>query len=208
MSSENENKIVVATNNKGKLKEIKNDFDPFDCVLISQDDLKIESIPETGDSFKSNALQKADHLASFTNYPIIADDSGLVVDALNGEPGIYSARYAGDESNDDDNIDLLLQRMMHEKNRKAYFHCSLIYLDPNDTSNPILIETQWHGTICSEKSGDEGFGYDPIFFIPKLDKTSAELSVYEKNKYSHRGQAMKLMIERLTEDNLISLKEN
>ena len=208
MSSENENKIVVATNNKGKLKEIRNDFDPFDCVLISQDDLKIESIPETGDSFKSNALQKADHLASFTNYPIIADDSGLVVDALNGEPGIYSARYAGDESNDDDNIDLLLQRMMHEKNRKAYFHCSLIYLDPNDTSNPILIETQCHGIICNEKSGDGGFGYDPIFFIPKLDKTSAELSVYEKNKYSHRGQAMKLLIERLTEDNLISLKEN
>ena len=208
MSSENENKIVVATNNKGKLKEIRNDFDPFDCVLISQDDLKIESIPETGDSFKSNALQKADHLASFTNYPIIADDSGLVVDALNGEPGIYSARYAGDESNDDDNIDLLLQRMMHEKNRKAYFHCSLIYLDPNDTSNPILIETQWHGIICSEKSGDKGFGYDPIFFIPELDKTSAELSVHEKNKYSHRGQAMKLLIERLTEDNLISLKEN
>ena len=208
MSSENENKIVVATNNKGKLKEIRNDFDPFDCVLISQDDLKIESIPETGDSFKSNALQKADHLASFTNYPIIADDSGLVVDALNGEPGIYSARYAGDESNDDDNIDLLLQRMMHEKNRKAYFHCSLIYLDPNDTSNPILIETQWHGIICNEKSGDGGFGYDPIFFIPKLDKTSAELSVYEKNIYSHRGQAMKLLIERLTEDNLISLKEN
>ena len=208
MSSENKNKIVVATNNKGKLKEIRNDFDPFDCVLISQDDLKIESIPETGDSFKSNALQKADHLASFTNYPIIADDSGLVVDALNGEPGVYSARYAGDKSNDDDNIGLLLDRMMQEKNRKAYFHCSLIYLDPNDTSNPVLIETQWHGIICSEKSGDKGFGYDPIFFIPELDKTSAELSVHEKNKYSHRGQAMKLMIERLTEDNLISLKEN
>ena len=208
MSSENENKIVIATNNKGKLKEIRNDFDPFDCVLISQDDLKIESIPETGDSFKSNALQKADHLASFTNYPIIADDSGLVVDALNGEPGIYSARYAGNESNDDDNIDLLLQRMMHEKNRKAYFHCSLIYLDPNDTSNPILIETQWHGIICSEKSGDKGFGYDPIFFIPELDKTSAELSMHEKNEYSHRGKAMKLLIEWLTKDNLISLKEN
>ena len=176
--------------------------------MISQAELKIESIPETGDSFKSNALQKAIHLASYTNYPIIADDSGLVVDALNGEPGIYSARYAGDESNDDDNIDLLLHRMMHEKNRKAYFHCSLIYLDPNDTSNPVLIETQWHGTICNEKSGDEGFGYDPIFFIPKLNKTSAELSVYEKNKYSHRGQAIKLLIERLAEDNLISLKES
>ncbi len=208
MSSVNENKIVVATTNKGKLKEIRKDFDPFNCRVISQEELKIGSIPETGDSFKSNALQKVFHLASYTNYPIIADDSGLVVDALNGEPGIYSARYAGDESNDDDNIDLLLHRMMHEKNRKAYFHCSLIYLDPNDTSNPILIETQWHGIICSEKSGDGGFGYDPIFFIPELNKTSAELSVYKKNKYSHRGQAMKLLIERLTEDNLISLKEN
>ena len=208
MSSINENKIVVATNNKGKLKEIRKDFDSFNCCMISQAELKIESIPETGDSFKSNALQKAIHLASYTNYPIIADDSGLVVDALNGEPGIYSARYAGDESNDDDNIDLLLHRMTQEKNRKAYFHCSLIYLDPNDTSNPVLIETQWHGTICNEKSGDEGFGYDPIFFIPKLNKTSAELSVYEKNKYSHRGQAIKLLIERLAEDNLISLKES
>ncbi len=208
MSSVNENKIVVATTNKGKLKEIRKDFDPFNCRVISQEELKIGPIPETGDSFKSNALQKAFHLASYTNYPIIADDSGLVVDALNGEPGIYSARYAGDESNDDDNIHLLLHRMMHEKNRKAYFHCSLIYLDPNDTSNPILIETQWHGIICSEKSGDGGFGYDPIFFIPELKKTSAELSVYKKNKYSHRGQAMKLLIERLTEDNLISLKKN
>ena len=208
MSIINENKIVVATNNRGKLKEIRKDFDPFNCHMISQEELKIESIPETGDSFKSNALQKAIHLASFTNFPIIADDSGLVVAALNGEPGIYSARYAGDESNDDDNIDLLLHRMMHEKNRKAYFHCSLIYLDPNDTSNPVLIETQWHGTICNEKSGDEGFGYDPIFFIPKLNKTSAELSVHEKNKFSHRGQAMKLLIERLKEDNLISYKES
>ena len=120
MSRVNENKIVVATNNKGKLKEIRKHFDPFNCLMISQKDLKIESIPETGDSFKSNALQKAVYLASYTNYPIIADDSGLVVDALNGEPGIYSARYAGDESNDDDNIDLLLHRMMHKKNRKAY----------------------------------------------------------------------------------------
>ena len=208
MSRVNENKIVVATSNKGKLKEIRKDFNPFNCRLISQEDLKIESIPETGDSFKSNALQKAVYLASYTNYPIIADDSGLVVDALNGEPGIYSARYAGDESDDDDNIDLLLHRMMHKKNRKAYFHCSLIYLDPDDTSNPVLIETKWHGIICSEKSGDKGFGYDPIFFIPELGKTSAELSVYEKNKYSHRGQAMKILIERLTEDNLISFKES
>ncbi len=208
MSSINENKIVVATSNKGKLKEIRKDFDPFNCRMISQEDLKIDSIPETGDSFMSNALQKAVHLASYTNYPIVADDSGLVVDVLNGEPGIYSARYAGDESDDDDNIDLLLHRMMHKKNRKAYFHCSLIYLDPIDTSNPVLIETKWHGIICSEKSGDKGFGYDPIFFIPELGKTSAELSVYEKNKYSHRGQAIKLLIGRLTENNLISLKES
>ena len=208
MSRVNENKIVVATNNKGKLKEIRKYFDPFNCRMITQEELEIESIPETGDSFKTNALQKAVHLASFTNYPIIADDSGLVVDALNGEPGIYSARYAGDESDDDDNIDLLLHRMMHKKNRKAYFHCSLIYLDPADTSNPVLIETKWHGIICIEKSGDKGFGYDPIFFIPELGKTSAELSVYEKNKYSHRGQAMKILIGRLTENNLLSFKES
>ena len=208
MSSVNENKIVIATNNKGKLKEIRKDFDPYDCVLISQVDLEIESIPETGNSFKSNALQKAVHLTSFTNYPIIADDSGLVVETLDGEPGIYSARYAGDKSNDDDNIDLLLNKMNQKKNRKAYFHCSLIYLDPKDTLNPILIETQWHGTICNERSGDEGFGYDPVFFIPELGKTAAELSIKEKNKCSHRGQAMTLLIERLTEDDLLSHKEN
>tara|TARA_B100000579_G_scaffold420733_1_gene420759 strand:+ start:820 stop:1446 length:627 start_codon:yes stop_codon:yes gene_type:complete len=208
MSSVNENKIVIATNNKGKLKEIRKDFDPYDCVLISQVDLEIESIPETGNSFRSNALQKAVHLTSFTNYPIIADDSGLVVETLDGEPGIYSARYAGDKSNNDDNIDLLLNRMSQKKNRKAYFHCSLIYLDPKETLNPILIETQWHGTICNERSGDEGFGYDPVFFIPELGKTAAELSIQEKNKCSHRGQAMTLLIERLKEDNLISHKEN
>ena len=115
VSRANKNKIVVATGNKGKLKEIRKYFDPFNCRMISQEELEIESIPETGDSFKSNALQKAVHLASYTNYPIIADDSGLVVDALNGEPGVYSARYAGDESNDDDNIDLLLERMAREK---------------------------------------------------------------------------------------------
>ncbi len=208
MSSMNENKIVIATNNKGKLKEIKNYFDPYKCVLISQHDLKIESIPETGNSFKSNALQKAVHLTSYTNYPIIADDSGLVVETLDGEPGIYSARYAGDKSNDDDNIDLLLNRMSQKKNRKAYFHCCLVYLDPKDTSNPISIETQWHGTICNERSGDEGFGYDSIFFIPELGKTAAEISLQEKNKCSHRGQAITLLIDRLTEDNLICHKGN
>tara|TARA_Y100000768_G_scaffold377113_1_gene349943 strand:+ start:6428 stop:7054 length:627 start_codon:yes stop_codon:yes gene_type:complete len=208
MFSINENTIVIATTNKGKLKEIRKDFDPFNCGVISQEDLNIESIPETGYSFKSNALQKAVHLASYTNYPIIADDSGLVVDALNGEPGIYSARYAGDKANDNDNIDLLLDRMAQKKNRNAYFHCSLIYLNTNDISNPISIETQWHGTICMEKLGTEGFGYDPIFFIPELGKTAAELSIYEKNKYSHRGKAMTQLIERLTEDKLITYKES
>ena len=208
MLNVNEKKIVVATRNKGKFKEIRKDFDPFNLQVISQEDLEVESTPETGDSFMSNALQKAIHLASYTEHPIISDDSGLVVDALNGEPGIYSARYAGDQSNDDDNIALLLDRMIQKKNRNAYFHCSLIYLNPNEITNPISIETQWHGTICSEKLGDEGFGYDPIFFIPELGKTSAELSMHDKNKFSHRGQAMKLLIERLTEDNLISYKES
>ena len=179
------------------------------------------NIPEQGKKISIN-----DSVLDVPNNPIVpyieGDGTGsdiwkatvnvinsAVEKAYNGEKKIHWMEiYAGEKSNNDDNIDLLLDRMSKKTNRKAYFHCSLIYLDPKDTSNPILIETQWHGTICNERSGDEGFGYDPVFFIPKLGKTAAELSIQEKNKCSHRGQAMTLLIERLIEDNLISRKEN
>lgn len=147
-------------------------------------------IAETGTSFVENALIKAKAAASFYNMPVLADDSGICVPALNGAPGIYSARYAGQQTTAAKNIDQLLKDMAHltATDRDAYFYGALVFLQHADDPCPIIITEEWHGNIlCEQKENIHGFGYDPIFFIPELNCTAAELSQAEKNKISHRG---------------------
>ena len=191
------NKIIVASNNQGKIKEFNQILNSrFD--LISMFELNIEELPETGLTFVENAIIKARNASKQSGLPAIADDSGLVVDALNGEPGIYSARYS--DSNDDiSNTEKVLHKMRnipYEK-RTARFWCAIVfmrhYLDPN----PIIIQKGWEVFITYEPKGKNGFGYDPIFYVPTHSQVSAELNPVEKNKISHRGQALKALIQEL-----------
>lgn len=196
-------KVVLATNNQGKLRELKSIFGKFQLDLVSQGELDIHAVVETGDSFLANAMQKARHAAKYTKYPVIADDSGLIVDALNGEPGIFSARYAAENASDYQNNLYLLKKMLGIKNRQARFHCCLVYIRSYEDQEPIVIQAEWNGLICESLSGDYGFGYDPIFYISDLNHTAAELSIEIKNKYSHRGQANRLLVKRLLDEKLI-----
>jgi len=197
-------KIIIGSNNQGKLKEFRKYFEPFQINIVSQKDMNIDSVEEAGMTFLSNAIQKAKYISSFTRHPVITDDSGLVVEKLGGRPGIFSARYAGLDSSDQDNVDLLMKQMQGESNRRAYFHCSLVYLDSSNDNNPVIIETKWKGMICEKKIGCNGFGYDPIFYIPELNKTAAQLSTVEKNKISHRGQAIRNLVQKLYQIRVIS----
>ena len=191
------NKIIVASNNQGKIKEFNQILNSrFD--LISMFELNIEELPETGLTFVENAIIKARNASEQSGLPAIADDSGLVVDALNGEPGIYSARYS-DSKDDISNTEKVLHKMRnipHDK-RTARFWCAIVfmrhYLDPN----PIIIQKGWEGSITYEPKGKNGFGYDPIFYVPTHSQVSAELDPVEKNKISHRGQALKALIQEL-----------
>ena len=191
------NKIIVASNNQGKIKEFKQILNSqFD--LISMYELNIQELPETGLTFVENAIIKARNASKQSGLPAIADDSGLVVDALNGEPGIYSARYS-DSKDDISNTEKVLHKMRnipHDK-RTARFWCAIVfmrhYLDPN----PIIIQKGWEGSITFEPKGKNGFGYDPIFYVPTHNQVSAELDPVEKNKISHRGQALKALIQEL-----------
>ena len=191
------NKIIVASNNQGKIKEFNQILNSrFD--LISMSELNIKELPETGSTFVENAIIKARNASKQSGLPAIADDSGLVVDALNGEPGIYSARYS-DSKDDISNTEKVLHKMRnipHDK-RTARFWCAIVfmrhYLDPN----PIIVQKGWEGLITYESKGKNGFGYDPIFYVPTHNQVSAELDPVEKNKISHRGQALKALIQEL-----------
>ena len=175
------NKIVIATNNQGKLREFRSIFNEFQLELITQGEIDIHAAAETGDSFLANALQKARHAARYTKYPVIADDSGLMVDALNGEPGIFSARYAKENASDEQNNSYLLEKMFGIENRQARFHCCLVYIRSYKDPEPIVIQAEWRGLICESLSGNKGFGYDPIFIPTKYKKTFGEMKKSQKN---------------------------
>lgn len=184
------NEIILATSNKGKITEIAAILAPIHC--ISQATLGIDSPEETGLSFIENAILKARHTSRLTNKAALADDSGLVVDALNGEPGIYSARYAGSSSTDAENIQLLLEKLklVPEEKRQAYFYCAIaIVAYPNDPT-PIIATGKFLGRITAQPMGEGGFGYDPIFFIDDQQCTAAQLPANIKNTISHRAQAL------------------
>ena len=189
-------KIILATSNLGKVREL-NSMLEGQYNVVSQIDMKVQEVPETGASFVENALIKARNASSQSKFPALADDSGLVVDSLNGEPGVYSARYAGEKATDEDNIFKLLARMDDEDNRSARFWCAMVYVRYGNDPEPVIVKKSWEGQILRELKGNNGFGYDPIFYLPELNCTSAQLSAEEKNRISHRGQALQEILKHL-----------
>ena len=181
--------IILATRNQGKITEFKELLSGFNITFKSLLDFgSIPAVIEDGETFEDNAYKKAHETAKVLGFPALADDSGLVVDALNGEPGVRSARYAGEQASDMENNRKLLENMKDKDNRKAAFECVITIAVP---LGPALIyEGRCEGEIATELSGDQGFGYDPLFFYPPLEKTFASLSAAEKNSVSHRGRAM------------------
>lgn len=190
-------KVVLATGNPGKVRELAALLADFGLDVVAQTELGVESAEETGLTFIENAILKARHAAQVTGLPAIADDSGLAVDALGGAPGIYSARYAGEDASDQQNLDKLLDAMqaVPAGQRGARFHCVLVYLRHAADPTPLVFHGSWAGEITTSSAGRGGFGYDPIFYVPALQRTAAELTREEKIAVSHRGQALKLLLE-------------
>ena len=183
--------IVLASNNQGKIKELTRILADLNVEILPMSHFDIESPEETGITFVENALLKARHVAQLTGLPALADDSGLAGDALNGAPGVYSARYAGENASDKENYEKLLAALSSKaQNRSAHFHCLLAFVRTPEDPTPIICDGVWHGTILEAPQGDNGFGYDPIFWSPELNISSAELSPEQKNKVSHRAKAL------------------
>lgn len=191
-------KIIIATGNKGKAREFQALFQSYGYEIETLlDHPEIPDIPETGDTFKENAYQKASILSEHLGTIVLADDSGLEVDALDGAPGIYSARYAGKHGNDEKNNEKLLKDLkeLNTTNRAANFICSLVLVGPG--RDPLFVEGKAYGMILEEPRGENGFGYDPLFYVPEEGKTMAELSSAEKNKLSHRAKAIQQLEKHL-----------
>lgn len=191
--------ILFASGNKGKVNELKEMLVPFGLNVVPQSEFSVEEVPETGTTFVENAIIKARHAAKVTGLPCIADDSGLEVSALNGAPGIYSSRFAGTNATDGTNIDKLLTELkdVPEQQRQARFVCVLVFMRHADDPTPIICQGFWQGVITSERHGDNGFGYDPVFYQPDLNCTSADLSPEQKHQLSHRGKALKQLISQI-----------
>lgn len=191
-------KIVLASSNAGKIREVVRLLDGLDIEVIPQSGLGVDDADETGSTFVENSLIKARHASLQTGLPAIADDSGLAVDALGGRPGVYSARYAGEAATDDDNVDKLLEELaaLKDPSRAAAFHCAASFVMPGMT-DPIVAEGVWHGKILEARRGVGGFGYDPVFLDPASGLSGAELTPQQKNDRSHRGQALRSLVEKL-----------
>lgn len=190
-------RVILATRNEGKLREMQALFADLDWELISQSSLNIPSAPETGPTFIENALGKARHISEVTGLPALADDSGLVVDALGGAPGVYSARYAGADASDVDNNHKLLLTLEGIPDRRAHFHCALIFLEHAAHPAPAVATGRWSGRIAGSASGDNGFGYDPLFIPDGNLQTAAQLEPHLKNAVSHRGLAARALLAML-----------
>lgn len=191
-------RIVVATKNKGKMREIKAILSDSKYEILSMEDIGLDiEVEENADTFMGNAIKKAVEIMKACNEITLADDSGLVVDALGGAPGVYSARYAGEHGDDMQNNLLLLKNMESQKNRKAKFVCAMALAFPD--GRIINVEGEFHGQIDYEMKGTGGFGYDVLFYLPEYNMTSAEISADEKNKISHRSKALQLIKEKLND---------
>ncbi len=195
-------KVVLASNNAKKLKELGEILSPLGWELIAQETLGVTEADEPHCTFVENALEKARHAARCTGLPALADDSGLCVDAFGGAPGVHSARYAGEPKSDQRNNEKLIAELGAQGegcDRNAHFVSLIVFLRHAEDPQPIICEGEWHGEILAAERGSAGFGYDPLFYIRELDQTSAELSAVEKNRLSHRGQALAKLVARLQE---------
>ncbi len=191
--------VLLATSNKGKLKEFQEMLEINHYHLISLESKNISLPEETGLTFVENALIKARAACRASGLPSLADDSGLIVPALNGEPGIYSARFAGNNATDQDNRKKLLKEIQHiqPEQWQAYFHCVIVFMRDENDPVPYITQASWHGMITNTPKGSNGFGYDSIFYVPSLRKTAAELSSEEKNTISHRALALRELKKQL-----------
>lgn len=195
-----QNKLVLASSNKGKLREINHIIAGLGMEALPQSDFDVADADETGLSFVENAILKARHAAEITGLPAIADDSGLEVDALNGAPGIYSARFAGLGASDAENVQKLLAELKEvpEAERTARFQCLMVFMAHAADPTPLICQGSWEGRILFEPQGENGFGYDPVFWVPGEQCASAELSPELKNRLSHRAQALKKLLAALS----------
>ena len=190
-------KLVIASGNAGKLREIARILAPLDIQAVPQSEFNVPDCPEPHVTFVENCLAKARHASAHSGLPALADDSGICVEALGGAPGVYSARYAGEPKSDQRNNEKLIAALANETNRRAHYTCVMVYVRHPDDPEPIISEGRWHGEIIDTPRGENGFGYDPYFLVPQFGKTGAELDQDTKNDISHRGQALRDLVEKL-----------
>ena len=194
-------KIVLASNNAGKVREINELLAEQEIQVVPQREFGVQEVEETGLTFVENAILKARNAARQSGLPAIADDSGIEVDALHGAPGIYSARYAGSGCNDQDNNRKLLEELLGlpEVRRSARFQCLMVYMRHASDPTPIICQGTWEGRILPQPEGENGFGYDPLFFVPSENCSAAQLGPQQKNRLSHRGQALRKLLAALSQ---------
>ncbi len=190
-------RLVLASNNAGKLKEFAQILAPIGFELHPQGEFDVPEAEEPFGTFVENALAKARHAARLTGLPALADDSGVCVNALGGAPGVYSARFAGEPKSDARNNEKLVADLAQHADKSAYYYCVLVYVRHADDPQPVIADGMWRGEIIENPRGANGFGYDPHFLIPSLGKTTAELDPAVKNAHSHRGQALRALVEKL-----------
>ncbi len=201
----NVRKVVLASNNAGKLREFDALLAPKGWTLVPQGELGVPEAPEPHPTFVENALAKARHACEHTGLPALADDSGLCVSALDGAPGVYSARFAamnGGEKSDQANNAYLQQRLKDTEDRRAHYVAVLVFMRSVNDPQPVIAQARWHGEIISEPMGSHGFGYDPYFYLPQFEKTVAQLDPAEKNRHSHRAQALQLLVGQLGDNTI------
>ena len=191
-------KLVIASNNPGKLREFQAMLAPLGIEVLTQEQLGISEAEEPHCTFIENALAKARHVSKASGLPALADDSGICVTALGGAPGVYSARYAGDNPKSDTrNNEKLLHDMQGVTDRRAHYYCVLVLVHHADDPQPVIAEGEWHGEIAQQERGGGGFGYDPLFWLPQFGRMSAELKPEEKAQISHRALALKVLLQKL-----------
>ncbi|WP_137171713.1 RdgB/HAM1 family non-canonical purine NTP pyrophosphatase [Massilia sp. HP4] len=191
-------RLILASNNAGKLKEFAQLLGPIGFELHPQGEFDVPEAEEPFGTFVENALAKARHASRLTGLPALADDSGVCVNALGGAPGVYSARFAGEPKSDARNNQKLVADLSGLSDKSAYYYCVLVYVRHPDDPQPVIADGRWNGEIITNPRGENGFGYDPHFLIPSLGKTTAELAPEQKNALSHRGQALRALVQKLT----------
>jgi XTP/dITP diphosphohydrolase len=193
-------RLVIASNNAGKLREIGQILAPLRIEVVPQSQFRVSEAEEPFGTFVENALAKARHAARLTGLPALADDSGICVDALGGSPGVHSARFAGEPKSDARNNERLLEVLAPHADRRAHYYCVMVLMRHGDDPQPLLAQAAWHGEILRAPRGQGGFGYDPLFLDPASGRTGAELDAADKNRISHRGQALAALVRLLQQE--------